>query len=137
MAASIYETAATFGGPSSPQRPTLASVLIPEVKKRRQPTKHYVSSLQKNDCSANSTYCCAVYVFCIVYSARYSVFCTPTHQDITTSRIVLVSQSLPAFWLLRQRQPDQPFVVALKQVQIHTVSLLCLLKTLSLSLHGE
>ena len=27
----------------SPRRATLASVAIPEVKKRRQPTKHYVS----------------------------------------------------------------------------------------------
>ena len=41
--ASIYETAETFGGSCSSPKPVILSITVPEVKKLRQPTKHYVS----------------------------------------------------------------------------------------------
>ena len=36
-------SAAFFGGRSSADKPTIKSVSIPEAKKRRHPSKHYVS----------------------------------------------------------------------------------------------
>ena len=54
---SLYETAATFGGQLS-SKPQITSVTIPEAKKRRQPTKHYVSYPAINYGGANSKRVC-------------------------------------------------------------------------------
>lgn len=44
-AGSVYETAATFGDLCLPKKPVLVLITVPQVKKRRQPTKHYVRIL--------------------------------------------------------------------------------------------
>ena len=39
----LYETSASFGEVIAECKPIISSVTVPEAKKRRQPTKHYVS----------------------------------------------------------------------------------------------